>query len=82
MASKPHHPIVLSALLRILHSTNKAISWSHDRAGRVKHLKANGKLEEAMKLQKATVMDTVKNGGPVGVMSWTGPGVWTDAVLG
>nr|XP_019007986.1 uncharacterized protein I206_07154 [Kwoniella pini CBS 10737]OCF46767.1 hypothetical protein I206_07154 [Kwoniella pini CBS 10737] len=46
ISSAPNHPIALNALLRIYHSTVKAIEWS-----------------------------------PVGVMAWTGPGVWTDAVL-
>jgi alpha 1,6-mannosyltransferase len=81
MASTPNHPILLSTVLRILHATNKAVSWSHSRASRVEQMRARGQDEEAAKLDGASVLDTKQMGGPVGVMDWTGPGVWTDAVL-
>lgn len=92
-ASTPNHPIPLSATLRILHSTSKAIRWSHSRASKLERLKAelaagDGSMEdrEALeesikKLEGTAVTATLKDGGPVGIMDWTGPGVWTDAVL-
>ncbi|WVQ85821.1 hypothetical protein IAT38_007989 [Cryptococcus sp. DSM 104549] len=81
MASTPSHPIALNALLRILHSTAHAISWSHQNARVVKILKDQGKYADAKAVASINVLAEPKDGGPVGVMGWTGPGVWTDAVL-
>ncbi|WWC65436.1 uncharacterized protein I303_108054 [Kwoniella dejecticola CBS 10117] len=81
ITSAPNHPIALNALLRIYHSTVKAIEWSHSVAHSVNVLKDQGRYEDAKKLAEVGVLNEPKNGGPVGVMAWTGPGVWTDAVL-
>ncbi|WRT70510.1 uncharacterized protein IL334_007508 [Kwoniella shivajii] len=81
ITSAPNHPIALNALLRILHSTAKAIDWSHSVAQSIKVLKDQGRYEDAKSLSEVNVLNEPKNGGPVGVMAWTGPGVWTDAVL-
>jgi alpha 1,6-mannosyltransferase len=32
--------------------------------------------------ERINVLDEPNMGGPVGVMDWTGPGLFTDAVLG
>lgn len=82
IASAPSHPILLSAILRILHSTAKAIDWAHTHQTKINNLKERGKSGEAKALEKVTVLDEPKDGGPVGVMDWTGPGLFTDAVLG
>ncbi|ODN86100.1 hypothetical protein L198_07393 [Cryptococcus wingfieldii CBS 7118] len=81
MASTPSHPIALNALLRILHATSTAIHWSHTQAKVVKILLDQGRYADAESLAQVTALNEPKNGGPVGVMAWTGPGVWTDAVL-
>jgi hypothetical protein len=81
IASAPSHPIALSALLRILHATGRAVEWAHDHASKVKALNDLGRYSESRKLLETDVMAEPKQGGPVGVMDWTGPGVWTDAVL-
>lgn len=82
MASAPSHPIALSALLRIFHSTAQAITWAHEQAQVITELRAQGKSFEANVLEKElSVLKEPSEGGPVGVMAWTGPGVWTDAVL-
>ncbi|WVN89581.1 uncharacterized protein L203_104808 [Cryptococcus depauperatus CBS 7841] len=81
MASTPAHPIVLSTLLRILHSTATAVSWAHQTANVAKILKEQGRYKDAQNLTKVSVMNEPSKGGPLGVMSWTGPGVWTDATL-
>ncbi|KAK8850357.1 hypothetical protein IAR55_004275 [Kwoniella newhampshirensis] len=82
MSSAPYHPIPLQACLRILHSTASAIDWAHENKRVVNILKDQGRYEDAKKLAEVGVLNEPKNGGPVGVMAWTGPGVWTDAVLG
>ncbi|TYJ52494.1 hypothetical protein B9479_006888 [Cryptococcus floricola] len=82
MSSHPSHPIPLSALLRILHATSSALHWSHTNAHIIHLLLDQGRYKDAKALAEVTAMNEVKNGGPVGVMGWTGPGVWTDAVLG
>jgi alpha 1,6-mannosyltransferase len=81
MASAPYHPITLNALLRILHSTGKAVDWSHTHARDIQALKSLGRYKDMKALRETTVLDVPKMGGPVGIMAWTGPGVWTDAVL-
>jgi len=81
MASSPNHPIALSAVLRILHSTANAIEWSHQHARDIRHLKELGRYDDSKALLRTTVLEEPNDGGPVGVMAWTGPGIWTDAVL-
>ena len=81
MASAPFHPISLSAVLRILHATAQAVDWAHKHDGIVNTLNDQGRYEEAKNLRMATVMNEPAKGGPLGVMAWTGPGIWTDAVL-
>ena len=81
MASAPHHPIALSALLRILHSTSVASQWSHEHWLNIKALTELARYDDAKALRETTVLAEPKEGGPVGIMAWTGPGVWTDAVL-
>ena len=44
-------------------------------------LKDQGRYEESKALRDIDVLAEPRSGGPLGVMAWTGPGVWTDAVL-
>jgi alpha 1,6-mannosyltransferase len=81
MASAPGHPINLGALLRILHSTCDAILWARKHGKDIMWLTDNGRFEESQKKQEVDVLAEPRAGGPLGVMAWTGPGVWTDAVL-
>ncbi len=81
MASRPHHPIALSALLRVLHSTAQSVDWAHEHAFNIKSLKELNRYKDAKALLDTTVLMEPTQGGSVGVMAWTGPGVWTDAVL-
>jgi alpha 1,6-mannosyltransferase len=81
MASAPNHPIALNAILRILHSTAHAIDWAHEHERNIRALKTLGRYKDMQAVRDATVLDEPKMGGAVGVMAWTGPGVWTDAVL-
>jgi alpha 1,6-mannosyltransferase len=41
----------------------------------------SSKQAELSAAEKKTALSEPRDGGPVGVMGWTGPGVWTDAVL-
>ncbi|ORY35864.1 hypothetical protein BCR39DRAFT_563283 [Naematelia encephala] len=81
MASAPYHPIALNALLRVLHETGHAVEWAHDHATKIRHLNSLGRYDDAKALAKVKLLDDEKVGGAGGVMAWTGPGVWTDAVL-
>lgn len=72
---------MLSALLRITHSTAHAVDWAKQHRQNVESLVDLDDLEEARRQVKVSHLDEPKNGGPVGVMGWTGPGVFTDAVL-
>jgi len=83
IASAPSHPILLSAILRILHSTAKAIDWTHNHASHLQQYRDQGKSgSNAYKeLQGVNVLDEPSMGGAVGVMDWTGPGLFTDAVM-
>lgn len=81
MAAAPHHPIALSALLRVVHRTARAASWAADHWRAVQRALAANDTERAMHLMQTTALDEPASGGPVGIMDWTGPGVWTDAVL-
>lgn len=82
MAAAPYHPVSLSALLRVTHATANAVTWAHDHAWKVKSLKELGRYEDAETVAKVNVLDEPRHGGPLGVMKWTGPSVWTDAVIG
>lgn len=81
IASAPSHPIMLSSLLRITESTARALDWAKAHREGIQRLVAAGKEDQARKLAEITHLDEPKAGGPVGVMGWTGPGVFTDAVL-
>ena len=81
MASAPAHPIAISAILRIMHETGRAIDWAREHAMNMKFLNELGRYDDAKALATVNVMDEPGEGGPVGVMAWTGPGVWTDATL-
>lgn len=38
-------------------------------------------LKAAQEAMKINALSEPKSGGPLGIVNWTGPGVWTDAVL-
>ena len=84
ISSAPSHPILLSTILRILHSTAKAIDWQHSHVDKLEKLRDQGKSRSMAykELEMVNVLDEPSMGGPLGVMDWTGPGLFTDAVLG
>lgn len=82
MAAAPFHPVSLSALLRVTHATGQAVTWAHEHEAKVQAYKDAGEHENANSLEGITVLDEPRHGGPLGVMQWTGPSVWSDAVLG
>ncbi|KAL1409799.1 hypothetical protein Q8F55_003796 [Vanrija albida] len=81
MASAPYHPIALAAVMRMVHQTAKAADWAASRWGEVQALRAAGDWDAADRLAETHVLKNPKDGGPIGIMNWSGPGVWTDAVL-
>jgi alpha 1,6-mannosyltransferase len=74
---------MLSAVLRILPSTAQAVEWTHHHALHLQQYKDQGKAgSEAYKeLNGVNVLDKPSMGGAIGVMDWTGPGLFTDAVM-
>ncbi|KAI5454555.1 hypothetical protein NCC49_003450 [Naganishia albida] len=81
ISSTPHHPIALDVVRHITHQTKTAIDWQNARPYMIRNLTLSGEKEKGEQLKQATILSEPKDGGPVGVMNWTGPGVWTDAVL-
>lgn len=81
LSSTPLHPIYLDVLLQITRQSAYAYDWQEQKPARVKALREAGYGEEADKLEHATISSEPKEGGPLGIIHWTGPGVWTDAVL-
>lgn len=90
MALAPYHPIALSAVLRVSHRTARAATWASDRWAHVLSKSQSGSLDSEPgsglgwgldELARTTILSDPKDGGPLGVVDWTGPGVWTDAVL-
>lgn len=58
------------------------MTWAHEHEAKVQAYKDAGEHENANSLEGITVLDEPRHGGPLGVMQWTGPSVWSDAVLG
>jgi alpha 1,6-mannosyltransferase len=83
MASARSHPIVLSAVLRIFHTTARAVDWTHHHALRLQQYEDQGKTgSEAYKeLKRVNGLEQPSMGGAIGVLDWTGPGLYTDAVM-
>ncbi len=74
LASAPHHPIFVDALLMIQRQTAEGLSWLFERPLEIARLQAEGDVEAAEKLSEATMASDPKEGGPLGIMEWTGPG--------
>lgn len=83
MASTAFHPVPLSALLRILHNTATAITFSQAHYANYTAVLSSPSFTtaEIERLGKIDVLSEPVDGGPLGVINWTGPSVWTDAVL-
>lgn len=81
LSATPFHPIYLDTLMQIARQTAAAYDWSAQKAEKQKALLAAGFTEQAYKLRKAKMTDEPTEMGPIGVIHWTGPGVFTDSVL-
>ncbi len=81
IASAPHHPILVDALREIQRKTALGLQWLAERPLEIARLTAEGDLEGAAKLSNVALDAEPSEGGPLGVMEWTGPGLWTDCVL-
>jgi alpha 1,6-mannosyltransferase len=78
LASAPHHPIFIDALMMIQRQTAQGLSWMSERPLEIARLHAEENVEAAKKLSEATMVSDPKDGGPLGIMEWTGPGAWDD----
>jgi alpha 1,6-mannosyltransferase len=81
LASAPRHPIFIDALHMIQRQTAVALEWLAERPLEIARLHAEGDDDAVRKLSEANMASEPKDGGPLGVMEWTGPGLWTDCVL-
>lgn len=105
MASAPWHPIMISAILRVLQNTATAINFAQSHyanytsalahASSLGPIAINGELdlglihdppsiehkEKLERLGEINVLTEPIDGGPLGVINWTGPSVFTDSVL-
>lgn len=91
----PYHPIALSAVLRILHNTPTAITFAQGHYNNYTSLltqlsslprspPSDLRIEleaQLAHLGEINVLSEPRHGGPLGVINWTGPSVFTDAVL-
>ena len=81
LGSAPHHPIFLDTLLGITRSTAAAYEWERDQHTSHQPPPAVAANPVVEKPSPPTLTSEPSEGGPVGIMEWTGPGVWTDSVL-
>ena len=79
--SAPGHPVMLMSLYRILRGTAHVVEWSHARKEEMDQLKDLEEEARVGEMERRTVLNEPGDGGPLGVMEWTGPGVFTDAVM-
>lgn len=80
-ASAPYHPILIDTVSRVVEVTRRARAWSDEREGRLETLRAAGEAGEAEQEARHPVFDNLGNDGQFGILDWTGPGVFTDAVF-
>lgn len=81
LSSTAFHPIYLDTLMQIARQTAAAYDWQAQKSVKQKALLAAGFTEQAYKLRKAALTDEPDEMGPLGIIHWTGPGVFTDSVL-
>jgi alpha 1,6-mannosyltransferase len=68
IASSPGHPILLDTIRRIFFFTTRVSAWKVANANNTAVLdQFRDELNAAM--------------GPINVLEWTGPGVWSDAFM-
>ena len=79
LSSAPNHPIFIDAARKVVNSTRFVEQWDLDRAARIAELQStqpDGWQSEVQDLQSQ------KKDHALTVMEWTGPGLFSDAVLG
>lgn len=82
IAAAPHHPILLDAVRRIVETTTVAKAWGITQTRHIQALEAEGKRGQATSLRQAKKpWELDAKGDPLSIQEWTGPAVFTDAVL-
>jgi alpha 1,6-mannosyltransferase len=79
LSGAPHHPIYLEAVRRVVNSTRVVEAWEEERKVEISRLEGEGL--EGWQEQ----VDELKAQGrnhAMEVMEWTGPGLFSDAVIG
>ncbi|KAF8321538.1 hypothetical protein DL93DRAFT_2223905 [Clavulina sp. PMI_390] len=82
IAAQQHHPILIDAVRRIVETSAIARAWEIGHLRTAQGYEAAGKLDKAKKertLKRPWETDT--KGKVMSVQEWTGPAVFTDAVL-
>jgi alpha 1,6-mannosyltransferase len=78
LSGAPHHPIYLDAVRRVVNATRVVQIWDQDRTARIEQLERDhpqGWEDQVRKLQGEGKDHAMS------VMEWTGPGLFSDAVL-
>jgi alpha 1,6-mannosyltransferase len=82
IASQAHHPILIDTVRRIVETGTVAKAWQITNTRETQALEAAGWLSEAKQLRQGKKpWDGDKKGDPLSIQEWTGPAVFTDAVL-
>lgn len=95
MAAGPYHPIMISTLHRILYNTATAVEFAHEHYGNYTNAllelsstdadttenQKDRREQDLARMSHLNVLSEPREGGPLGVINWTGPSVFTDSVL-
>jgi alpha 1,6-mannosyltransferase len=79
LSSAPNHPIMLDAVRRVVNSTRVVENWEIDRAAEIEELERD---QPEGYLNRVAELKSQSRANAMNVMEWTGPGLFSDAVLG
>ncbi|KAK4684376.1 hypothetical protein P7C73_g5802, partial [Tremellales sp. Uapishka_1] len=76
LSSAPNHPIFLDAVRRVVNNTRVVEVWDKERLRNIESL-----AEEKGSERKVAEWEHLDKSHAMGVLEWTGPGLFSDAVL-
>jgi len=81
-ASQAFHPVLVDTVRRIVETSTLAKAWKITRTQQIEEMKATGKTSALRKLtEQPTPWEADTIGDQLSVQEWTGPAVFTDALL-
>lgn len=78
LSSAPYHPIFLDAVRRVVNATRVVEEWEHWRSTEILRIKEEAHPGWRVEMKKLSKLGRIN---AMEVMEWTGPGLFTDAVL-